>query len=90
MREAVTVPVSDILSLVECAEDYGHANEVLMDGLAEMLGYELSDDEIGGYAAGYLTSEMQAKGYGVESAESAVERLEEWRRRYMRRNGSMT
>lgn len=82
MRRSVAVPVSEIMSLANCAEDYGHANDVLMDGLAAMLGYELGEDEICVFANSFLTPESRAQGYSEEDADAAGERLRRWREHY--------
>jgi len=78
----VTVELSEILSLVSCADDYGFVNDVLFDALAEFAGYTLSDEEISEFAGSFLEPKQIEAGYGQEDADMAVERLEEWRRRY--------
>lgn len=84
-RKTVQVEVSNILSLVHCAEDYGHGNGVFMEAMANFLGYACSDAEIEAYAAGYLTPESRVTGYSEEDYESAKERLTEWRDRYCKK-----
>lgn len=83
MRTTVHVDVSDILSLVHCAHDYGHGNSVFMDAMAGMLGRQLADEEILAYANDYTTPEMVAKGYSEEDRDSAIETLREFKVRYI-------
>lgn len=83
MRTAVTVELDDILSLIHCAQDYGHGNAVFMDAMAGMLGRELSDDEILAYADDYITPESRSRGYSEEDRASAIEALREFKVRFI-------
>lgn len=86
MKErAVSVEVSDILSLIDCAEDYGFHSDVLFDAFREWLAGLSSaemDEEVEAYARSLVTDERLAQGYGAEDAESARKRLGEFRARY--------
>lgn len=82
VRTAVAVDVANILSLVSCADDYGFGDEVFFDGMASMLDYECSDDEIEAYTGSFLTEESRAKGYGEEDCEAVRERITGWRKKY--------
>jgi hypothetical protein len=79
---AISVGLSEILSLIGCAEDYGFQNDVLMDAFATMLGHQLSDEEIEQFASSFLTPEMVSEGYGPEDADEQRERLIAWRNGY--------
>lgn len=72
-----------ILDLICCAEDYGFAKPMLLDGLAEITG-PVTDAEIIEFAAEFMSLEMQEQGYGEEDQQSALERLTEWRDQYAR------
>lgn len=76
------VKLEEVLHLIVCAEDYGHASEVLHPILAGWIGDALTDDEIESSAASYLTPEMRTKGYGEEDADETREKLRAWRSRY--------
>jgi hypothetical protein len=78
-----SVSVEDILSLVHCAQDYGHANGVFVDAMAGMLDRKLDDEEILAYAYDFLTEESRAKGYGEEDRNGALETLVEFKKRYI-------
>ena len=75
----VTIPRSEILDLINCAEDYGFQRDVLLDAFAGWLGRSVSDEDITAYIAEYIPPE---KGYGEEDAAATRERLEEFRKRY--------
>lgn len=45
----VTIELANILSLVECAVDYGYHRDVFFDGMANFIGYSLSNEEIDEY-----------------------------------------
>ncbi len=84
MRHAA-VPISEILSLVNCAEDYGYADDVLFDAFAGWFGRTVTDEEIEAYAADFLTPENRAKGYSEEDYEASMERLTRWRDQFCKR-----
>jgi len=67
-----------ILDLVACAKDYGHNNDVVMCGFAELL-ESLSDEEIETHAKSLLKD----GGYGEEDYEEMKENLIEFRDEYL-------
>lgn len=72
------IELRDILELITCAEDYGFKDDVLFDSFADMLGRELTDEEIECYAR-----ELESlEGYGEEDYEDVKERLEEFKEQY--------
>jgi hypothetical protein len=68
------VKQDDILDLVNCAGDYGHANQVCMCTLYEWA-HPVTDEDIERYSAELAAAE----GYGQEDGDEARERLTEWR-----------
>jgi hypothetical protein len=83
MARKLSIELDDLLDLVNCAEDYGFADDVFLDAAAEWMGRKLSDAEIEEFAARYLTPEMEAKGYSEEDAGSTPESLRAFRDRYI-------
>jgi hypothetical protein len=83
VRTHVSVEVPDILSLIHCAQDYGHGNNIFMDAMAGMLDRRLDDEEIRAYADNFMAPEMIAKGYGEEDRDNALETLREFKLRYI-------
>ena len=78
---SITVPLSELLSIVSCANDYGHNNDVLMDAIAKWSGW-VTDEEIKGYADWFVTLEAHKQGYKEIDRDESTERLIEWRNRY--------
>lgn len=78
----LSIPISEILSMVSCAEGYGFEDDVLFDGFAGWVGRTVTDEEIEAYAADFLTPESRAKGYSEEDYEGCKERLTAWRDKY--------
>lgn len=74
-----TVPLFDILGLANCAEDYGHWNNVCMYTLYEWA-KPVTDKDIEEYA----TALASGKGYGEEDREKAISTLTEWRDKHER------
>jgi len=60
-----------ILDLVACAKDYGHNNDVVMCGFAELL-ESLSDEEIEAHAKSILNEAYGEGAYG-EIKENLIE-----------------
>lgn len=83
IQREVTTTLQNVLSLVNCAEDYGHGNSVMMSALAELSG-NVTDAEIAEFAAAFMLPEMLARGYGAGDRDAATGRLTEWRDRYCR------
>jgi len=88
MSREITLPLDEILSLVSCAEDYGHTTDVLMTTLAGWLDFTCSDQEIDAYANWFVSPDAVKQGYGEEDKENIRERLIEWRNEYCKPKGS--
>ncbi len=73
----IEIDLDDILELVNCAEDYGFANDVLLNAFASFT-VEVTDEEIKSYA----TKLMEEDGYGQEDYDEAIEVLTTWRDRF--------
>lgn len=86
MDREIKTALHNILDLVNCAEDYGFQDDVLMTAFRDMTGW-VTDEEIEAFVQGFMTPEMQAKGFGEEDAEAARTRVTEWRNRYCKREG---
>lgn len=80
----VTVDVTDLLGLVNCADSYGFGNSEFLAAMGGWAGW-VTDEEIEAFAARYTTLEMIAKGYGEEDAAEARSGLREWRDRFCRK-----
>ncbi len=77
------VPLPEVLSIVACAESYGHGNDVLLDALADWTGYSVSDAEIEEYSReSCLSDDARKQGYGEEDYAECIVNLTEWRDRY--------
>lgn len=83
MRE-LTTTLDNILDLINCAEDYGFYDDVLLCAFANLMKYQLSDEEIENYAKIFLTPEYTKKGYSEEDYEAAIERLKEFKTTYIK------
>jgi hypothetical protein len=83
-ERTLSVSLEDLLSLVNCAKDYGFARSVFLDAMADWTGRAVSDAEIRDYAQGYMTPEMIARGFGEEDHDEAIETLTRWRDYYCR------
>lgn len=82
----ISVAVDDILSLVNCAADYGFDRDVFYDACAGWLSALTSsefDEEVEAYVTHYMSPDQVALGYGEEDVESARRSLQEFRSRYM-------
>ena len=82
------MPLSEVLSLVSCAETYGHTNDVIMGAFARWLGFKCSDEEIDAYADWFATPEAAKQGYGEEDRSAIRERLIAWRDRHCKSDRS--
>jgi len=78
----IKVTLSEVLSLASCADDYGHANDVVLSALAQWLDCECSDEEIDAYVAWLVTPEAAKQGYSEEDQAGARAKLVAWRDRY--------
>lgn len=81
MRD-LSVNLFDLLDLVQCASDYGFADDVFEDAMASWAG-DVTDEEISAFADKYVTPEFRARGFSEEDVEDAIEVLTEWRDRYV-------
>lgn len=68
----------DLLSLIACAEDYGHNNDVLMTILFRTLG-KVTDAEIELYALTRLSPDGRAQGYAFEDYAQTFTRIRDMR-----------
>lgn len=73
-----------ILSLIACSHDYGFYDDVLMDGLADLLDRKLTTDEIISYCNWFLTEEAKAQGYSMADFEASYETLSEFKEKYIK------
>jgi hypothetical protein len=74
----IEIEISEILDLVNCAEDYGFEDDVLFDAFAEFLGYKLSNEEIEIFSKSFLKEE----GYGKEDYNQIKKRLFDFKTKY--------
>lgn len=79
----IEVPIAEILSLVHCAEDYGHGNSVFLDAMASWCDRQVSDVDV----ESYVSELLKNPSYGEDDADIAREVLGAWRGRYCKRNG---
>ncbi len=76
----VIVPVSEILSIVSCAESYGFDDDVLLSTLAEWLEKIITEDDLEQYSR-----ELSKKdGYGEEDYHACLDTLTEWYNTYLK------
>ena len=78
MNREIKTDLENILSLIACASDYGFDRDVLFDAFREMLGSNLTEEEIEWYAR----SIEQLEGYGEEDYEVIKERLKDFKNKY--------
>lgn len=83
MRD-ITVNLVEILDLINCSEDYGFSDDVLMSAFAEYTGW-VTDDEIEKYSLTYLNKTMREQGYTESDYENAKENLKGWRKKYCKK-----
>lgn len=69
----------DILDLVNCAEDYGHSNDVCLHALYTWA-QPIEDEDI----EKYINSLKNEDGYGDEDRNDAKNRLTEWRDKFQK------
>jgi hypothetical protein len=77
MLRIITIPLSEILDVVCCAEMYGFQDDVLMSALAYWA-ESVSDEEIHQFALDY----SQKDGYTEEDYDAIVEKLHWWKEKY--------
>lgn len=82
----ITTTVANFLDLINCAEDYGHNNQVIMSAFADFLERHVPDDEISGYLSTVLSD---ANGYGPEDRADASYRLRKWRGKWCQDGSSV-
>ena len=82
MNREIKTDLYNILDLIAVSADYGFDRSILMDGLFEMIGYNLTQEEIEGYSSLYLTEEYKSKGYTEDDYNSIKEILTEKAKKY--------
>lgn len=82
---SIVVGVSDLLSLVSCADDYGFNDDVLMGTLADWLGRRVSDEEIELCARKLLDEHNE---YSDEDYEACKSKLKAFQHQYCSAAGS--
>lgn len=82
IKRILTTDAANILSMVNCAYDYGHANQIFFHFAANIL-KELTIEECEEYAR-----ELAAEpGYGAEDHDSALKTLLNFRGEYFNDQG---
>ena len=76
----ITTAFGNILSMIACANDYGHGGQIFDHFTWTMIGESLSDQEIELHAL----SVQNTPGYGVEDYEDVKRELEDFRQRCVR------
>ena len=80
MRD-VTIPLFDLLDLVNRAADFGFADDVFMASMRTFAG-QVTDDEIREYAETFTTPKYREQGYDEEDRDAAIDTLAKWRDGY--------
>lgn len=75
INDPVETTRENIISMVLCRYDYGHANQITDDFFWSLLGKTLTDAEI----AEYANSFDPLAGYTTDDMENAIENLTGWR-----------
>jgi hypothetical protein len=84
MSRKVTTTLNDVLSMVSCADDYGHNGQIAMHFFWTLAGEKVTDDEIEVFLQQeFLTDAAKLKGYTEEDADSSREAIQEWRAKHM-------
>lgn len=78
-----TIKQDDILSLIHCAESYGHWNEVCMDALVNWAA-PIADEDIQRYASWFISDEGVAQSYTEEDHKDAIDVLTRARSKYQK------
>ena len=78
MDRDIKTTLYNILNLISIAGDYGFNDDVLLDSFREMIGKQLLDEEIEGYA----TLILECAEYGEEDYEEIKERLYKFKKEY--------
>lgn len=81
LSDPVTTTREDVISLVACRDDYGHTNQIIDLWFWQLLEERLTDEEIAAYGEGVAALD----GYSDEDREEIVERLTDWRDRWVER-----
>jgi len=83
MSRRVDTTLDDVLSMVACAEDYGHGGQIAMHFFWTLVGEKVSDKEIAAFLKDqYLSDKARERGYGKEDADNARRAIQEWRVKY--------
>ena len=72
INDPVETTRENIISMVLCRHDYGHANQITDDFFWSLLGKTLTDAE-------YANSFDPLAGYTTDDMENAIENLTGWR-----------
>lgn len=75
IKDQVLTDRDNIISMVSCGYDYGHRNQITDHFFWQLLGEELTDEEIVEYATDLASGEA----YDQEDFDSVSEILTEWR-----------
>lgn len=76
LSDKIETTRENIISMIVCRYDYGHANQITDHFFWELLGEKLSDVEILDYASSF----DPLLGYTQEDIDNAIENLTEWRK----------
>ena len=74
----------DLLSLINCGEDYGHWNAVCMSALVNWAA-PITDEDIQRFASCFISEEGLAQGYTEEDYTEAVDKIETARSTYQKK-----
>ncbi len=75
LDDEVVTDRRDVLSMIACAEDYGHDNQITRNWFKALLGGVLTDDEIEAYAREAAEGPQRSE----EDYRENVERLRRFR-----------
>lgn len=75
ISDKVETTRGNVMEMINCRFDYGHANQITDHFFWSLLGKELSDDDIRQYADDLISED----GYTQEDWDCAIEQLTQWR-----------
>ena len=75
IKDQIITNRDNVISMVSCADDYGHRNQIIDHFFWQLLGEKLTDAEIVEYA----TELASGDGYDQEDFDEVSERLTYWR-----------
>ena len=79
MNRVIKTDLKNILSLISTAQDYGFDDEILFDTFSQMMGNQLTFEEIEWYARII----EQEEGYGEDDYLAICERLKKFKENYI-------